>query len=155
METLGAIIAGDPEKVAAMLPLVMKFLGIAFLVSIPVMMCGAFAVNQVVLGQLSPVDAVKQSFRGCLINLPVLFLTSVLFIVLGLAFMLAMVIVLGVAGVILGALFGAESQQGTGAAVFIMLLMYIPLMTFLFGVNYSAFRDIFMHAPLDSNNERP
>lgn len=106
----------DPEVLAAVGPGILIGWLIAMGLIVPVLMALWFAPALVVLREMPPIEALKQSFRGCLRNI-VPFL------------------VYGVVGLVLGVV--AVIPFGLG------LLVLIPVMM---ASVYVAFRDIFFHA---------
>lgn len=62
-------ITGDPQAMAAIGPSVLVAWLVALGLAVPVYMALWFAPALVVLRELAPVDALKQSFRGCLKNI--------------------------------------------------------------------------------------
>ncbi len=111
-----ATMGGDPEALAAIGPGVVFAWLLVMGLAVPVYMALWFAPALVVLREMPPIEALKQSFRGSLRNVVPFFLYGVVAMVLG---MIAVI------------------PLGLG------LLVLMPV---IMASVYTAFRDIFFHA---------
>lgn len=111
-----ATMGGDPDALAAIGPGVVVAWLLVMGLAVPVYMALWFAPALVVLRGMPPIEALKQSFRGCLRNVVPFFLYGVVAMVLG---MIAVI------------------PLGLG------LLVLMPV---IMASVYLAFRDIFFHA---------
>ena len=111
-----ATMGGDPDALAAIGPGVVVAWLLVMGLAVPVYMALWFAPALVVLRGIPPIEALKQSFRGCLRNVVPFFLYGIVAMVLG---MIAVI------------------PLGLG------LLVLMPV---IMASVYVAFRDIFFHA---------